>query len=219
MKSDDIVPFLSAQPPDDLGFRQGTLLAWDPSTESNTVQIAGQEFTDLPVLAVGTIAMAVGDLIGVLRYKSTYLILGRIAPAGTGALQTRAALVIPLETSSRTTWGDLTTVGPTVDAYIGSSRQALVLLTAAVGVPNGDSAMMNVEVSGASTISANLANAAYLGTAPGSTSGAQGSASGQVLLTAADGLNHGLNTFKAVYQTLHGQACGWQNRRLTVIPF
>lgn len=223
MKSDDIVPFLTGQPPNDLGFRQGTLLAWDPATESNTVQIATEQFTDLDVLATGTIAMAVGDLIGLLRYKSTYLILGKIAPAGSGALQTRSAKIATDGQRASTTFGDLAAfdqgapgVGPVVTAYVGSSRQALVFLSVTASSSAGEYAQMSVAVTGASNIPVNPININYFGA---TSSDVQGSPMAVLQFTAADGLNEGLNTFTAKYASFAGGNCFWRNRLLVVQPY
>lgn len=82
MRSDDIAPMLTPQQMAELGFRQGRVIAWDPVTGMNQIEIAGQIFDDLPTLANTGIALAVGDLVAVLRYQSTYQILGRINTVG-----------------------------------------------------------------------------------------------------------------------------------------
>lgn len=221
----DLAPLLTGGDPPDVGFRQGILASYNTSTGTNTVLIAGQMFEDLPMLASGTLAMAPGDQIALLRFGSTYFILGVIRAAGVGTLATRAATVAAQQSTSSATYIDLATVGPTLtDVYIGPSRQCLVLLNASAGILNGVAAM-DFEVSGASSISpsSNATNAAFIGV---TTEGAQAiaSVSSGTLLTAASGLNEGLNTFTAKYartQTGAGAtgAATFADRVLTVIPF
>lgn len=75
----------------DLGFHQGTITAWDAQTGENTVQVAGSELQDLPMLSIGdTVDLAAGDTVGLLRVKSTMFIVGRIVLPGAGVLATSA---------------------------------------------------------------------------------------------------------------------------------
>lgn len=82
MRSDDLTTFLTSEGPPELGFRQGKVLAWDPFTAANTIEISGQPFTDLPIIAASSISLSVGDIVAVVRFQSTYLILGRINQVG-----------------------------------------------------------------------------------------------------------------------------------------
>lgn len=201
MRSDDIAPLLVPPPPPEIGLRQGKLLAWNPSTGANTVELAGQSFTDLPILASGTLAMAVGDVIALLRYATTYFILGAIRNAGLGTMSVRAdRVVFPFGTGGDTvTSGSFVspaTFGPqVVDVYIGASRRCLVTISAQIGV--GDcTGYVSYSVNGASTINAEEFRGAMLSSANITGGGSiAGTVSKTSLLTAADGLNEGLHTF------------------------
>lgn len=86
MRSDDIVPFLTAgaNRTETLGFRQGKCIAIDRGAGTNTISIGGQDFTDLPILNPASTVILPGDLVAVLRYKSTYLILAKLWSPGQG---------------------------------------------------------------------------------------------------------------------------------------
>lgn len=67
------------QPP--VRFRQGEIVAWDPATGQNTVDVAGGELTDVPVLNTGeAIALKAGHVVGMLVQGRTAFIIGRITP-------------------------------------------------------------------------------------------------------------------------------------------
>lgn len=223
MKSDDIAPLISAalNKREKIGMRQGTLLSWDPSTGNNTVQVAGQVFEDLPVLASGSVAMAPGDIVALQRYGNSYFILGAIRNAGTGSLQTRSATVEANEATTSTSYTDLATAGPTLtNVYIGASRQCLVLVRAGMAVPGGEEAEASFTVSGASTISVNETWSAAVGTR-GAPAGnwVQANTAAVALVKASDGLNQGLNTFTMKYKSVLGNTVNFAGRVLTVIPF
>lgn len=221
MRSDDISSLF--QPPDkpEIGMRQGTLLAWNPSTGANTVELAGQSFTDLPLLTSGTLAMAVGDVIALLRFGTTYFILGTIRNAGVGTMGIRSA---------RTTYtpgtGDFVTSGSYVspatsgpvveDVYIGKSRQALVMLSAQMTTTDCNG-YCSFSVNGASTINAeDFRGCLFFG------KGAQSTVTKISLLTAADGVNEGLHTFTTrVRRSNLGASPVYAiaDRDLTIIPF
>lgn len=67
-------------------FRQGEVLTFDPADGSNTVRVGGAVLVDLPLLNIGdTINLAAGDAVVLLKYRSSWAILGRImVPGGTG---------------------------------------------------------------------------------------------------------------------------------------
>lgn len=78
--TDDLAPlFVAGQGSGDVGFRQGTVLAWDETNGTNTVDVGGAHLTDLPALNIGDfVHLAEGDVVGLLRFKTTYFILGRV---------------------------------------------------------------------------------------------------------------------------------------------
>ncbi|MBO0826201.1 MAG: hypothetical protein J2P24_00325 [Streptosporangiales bacterium] len=84
MKSDDLVPFLTVQQPRDLGFRQGTVVDWDPSNGRNTINVSGTLVTDLPMINLADAPnIRPGDVVAITRFRSVYFIAGRIVNAGT----------------------------------------------------------------------------------------------------------------------------------------
>jgi hypothetical protein len=67
----------------DVGFHQGQLVEFDNTTGTNQIRIGDTILTDVPLLGtVEAFALQPGDVVGVLRYKSQYFILGRIQVAG-----------------------------------------------------------------------------------------------------------------------------------------
>lgn len=80
-KADDLAGLLP--PPGteehDLGFRQGVIRTWDLGTGANTVDVGGATVSNLPVLSEsGLVVLYPGDIVGILRVRSQYFILGRI---------------------------------------------------------------------------------------------------------------------------------------------
>lgn len=76
-----------AAPPDpveaEVGFHQGKVIAFNLDTGENTIRIKGVDFADLPVMNVTDSAGLVpGMIVGVLRIRSTYFVIGRIANPG-----------------------------------------------------------------------------------------------------------------------------------------
>lgn len=69
---------LAQQP--EFGFHQGTVAAWDASTGTNQVAIAGSIIVDVPgIVSSDNLVLHVGDVVILLRYRSTYFILGRVS--------------------------------------------------------------------------------------------------------------------------------------------
>lgn len=223
MRSTDLAPLLLSEKKN-LGMRQGVVQSWDSSTGSNTIKIGDTVLDDLPVLAsTGTVLLGPGDVVGLLRYKSTYFVLGRIGVAGEGALAIQADFVAAHEDSSSAEPTDLPTVGPTVVANIGSTRRCLVFLRASIGV-NKVGGSMSFTVTGASNIGAGSggtgSSSAFLFRPDGDVIA---SCTSLVVLTADDGLNEGQNTFQAKYARYTSnddtQFAVFENRYLTVLPF
>lgn len=77
-RSTDIAPLLVRPGQSEIGFRKGTVLAWDPFTGHNTIQIGTEQFTDLPTLSASSVTFGVGDIVGILRQGNSFLVLGRI---------------------------------------------------------------------------------------------------------------------------------------------
>jgi len=84
---DDLTALLGKPDRPDSGFRQGTVLAFDPESGANTIAVAGGILTDLPVLNIGDLVLIVpGDVVVLLRLRSSWAILGRIMEVGSGGL-------------------------------------------------------------------------------------------------------------------------------------
>lgn len=83
-RADDLAPLLAAAGRPDVGFHSGRVLAWNTDTGANTIDVAGAELTDVPILNTGeAIALRAGHVVALLRFKSSYFILGRVTMPGT----------------------------------------------------------------------------------------------------------------------------------------
>ncbi len=79
---DDLVPLLTPRPVPGVGLRKGVLAAYDTGTGANTVTVDGTDLIDLPRLDTG-VTLAEGDVVLLLRYRSSWAILGRIVGPST----------------------------------------------------------------------------------------------------------------------------------------
>lgn len=216
----------------DIGFHQGVVTSWNSLTGENTLMVAGGEVRDIPVLSTAdSIMLAEGDSVGLIRFKSTYFILGRIAPPGGGAqLATRQAYTSGEVSTTSGSFVDLAG-GPTLtDVYVGTSRRCLVFISAQMATGNAW-AHASVAVSGASDIAADSGGAsASLGgfdladTSSGGDVYISGTATSIQLFDASNGLNPGLNTFRMQYRRESDPAYTpvaaalFGRRRLVVLP-
>lgn len=115
----DLITGLSIDP--DIGFHSGRIVSWDPATGTNTVDVAGGLLPDLPMLNIGdTVNLAIGDTVGILRYRSTMFIIGRVTVPGSGIIASQA-----VEFESKT---------PTGAGFALSTSDAVVV-TAAMSPP------------------------------------------------------------------------------------
>lgn len=179
LRSDDIAS-LFISPPDSpratalaasaeqMRYRQGTILAWNPATLENTVHVAGAEFVNLPVLGVAEAASyAVGTVVGVAVVGSTWAIIGRFVVPGTqGATDALSNLASKTQTASVPTdeavgaavgFQDLATLGPEVVVTVGASGKLLVLLSCFTGTEATDEqngGLMAFDLTGANTLAA-----------------------------------------------------------------
>jgi hypothetical protein len=206
---------------DNTGLYTGVILTWDESSGLNTVQINGVAMSNLRTIQSGIgLIYQPGDTVMVQRKGTQYYIQGKVAAPGAGAgAQIVADQVATLETTTSATFTDLATFGPQVTINIGTSRRALVLVNAMVQV-SSSSGFASFVVTGASSIAPDNYRSASVG------SNATGTifsiSAGTVLLTAADGLNAGSNTFTMKYRRdVFGAGTGadFATRRITVIPF
>lgn len=206
----------------DLGFHSGTIVAWDATTGENTIAVAGGTVNDVPVLSTSdSILLIEGDVVGLLRFKTTYFILGRIAAPGDGAgLQIRFAQTDAAQnTTAEQTFVDLATPGPIIsDLYIGSSRRARVDVSCSINATD-DEGVCALYVTGASTIGPVFMCSLGGANSSSPSNNNLGTAMSTYVLTADDGLNEGLHEFRLKYGTASGTSVQFGQRRLIVQPF
>ncbi|QFU87886.1 hypothetical protein [Amycolatopsis sp. YIM 10] len=239
MKADILADLMAAQAQApqqsaDIGYHTGVVVSWDPISGANTVDINGQQFVNLRVLSSGPgVLFASNDTVVLMRIKTTYFILGRVAAPGAGAaLAMRTAFAANTGTLSAggiNVWRDLSTgdtSGPVLsDVYISSACRALVILSAYMEVGGDTSGMMGFEITGASTIPANYYRAIRLSHFTfdpdyDNNIGASVSSTFVIDKTILPGLNSGMNTFTAKYTRYSGDGfITFDRRHLTVIPY
>jgi hypothetical protein len=174
----DLPSMLDQTPPSaaqDLRYRQGVILTFDPVTLSNTVAVGGAVMTDLPLLGVGEATLLVpGAVVGLITIGNLgggqgLAILGRLVSPNTAAAADAVSLL-----SARTQVGyDTTAVsttsatyvdlgGPSASGVVGPSGRVLVFLGALIsglGQSDGagamrDTARVSLELSGANVLAA-----------------------------------------------------------------
>lgn len=124
----------------------------------------------------------------------------------------KAALISTAETTTSTSYVNLTTSGPVVT--IATMTTALVTLSASLsnGTAN-DGALMGYGITGASSIIAADATALYLNNSSAITTSLQGS-----LMAYQTGLTSGINIFTAKFRANAGGTASFGARTLAVIP-
>lgn len=197
----------------DIGMHTGVVQAWDDTTGLNSVLINGSTFDNLSVITAGpAINIEAGDTVVIFRIQTQYFIFGKVAAAGaSAAMRSVSDFTAAGESTSSSTFTDLATVGPTVTAYVGPSKQALVMLSTSVTVPIAVTARMSFAISGASTqAAATFRSAHYF-------SGEAGAIIRLSNIVQVVDLTPGLNTFTAKYLS-DGGSTAFVNRSLAVIP-
>src|SRR6185369_7982900 len=126
-----------AQP---VAFRQGVVVAWNPVTLENIIEVDGTQFSNLPVLGVSeSQTIKTGSIVGVQVVGDQWAIVGRwvmpSTPEATDAVsmlnsQMFADYVGTLEVCSNATPGDLATFGPSVTVPVGPTGRLAILATA-----------------------------------------------------------------------------------------
>lgn len=136
-QQETIAPLIVPPGEPDIGFRQGIVRAWDEKTGTNEIEVSGARLTNLPCLNIGEfVILQPGDVVGLLRYKTSYFILGRITPplgpdnnraslgdASSGASTTGFAVpgspgLVQQQTITIPEWADTVTIHLTVDASV-----------------------------------------------------------------------------------------------------
>lgn len=84
--SDDFLSFLTP-PESNLGYRQGTVVTWNEDSGTNTVNVAGTDFVNLPIISQSDVRnIRPGDAVAVIRYNDSYAVLGKIKGLSQGTL-------------------------------------------------------------------------------------------------------------------------------------
>lgn len=84
--SDDYLGFLTP-PPAGFGYRQGLVTAWDVLAGTNTVNVAGTNLTNLPLITQADVYnIRVNDPVAVVKFNDSYAILGKIKQLNEGSL-------------------------------------------------------------------------------------------------------------------------------------
>lgn len=204
-RADDLTPLLAGPPDAGVGYRQGTIIAFDPVTLENTVRVAGTDLVDLPLLGLAeATTLRPGSVVGLLTSGSSWAIIGQLVIPGSA--EAAAAISVTsanaysvstaaFESTASSTWTDLATVGPVVsEVRIGPSGRCLVWITCAMNplVTAGHCAMAYA-ITGATTVPT--------GDTPPDLSldGAVGTSMSASRLVLQEGLNSGMHTFTAKY--------------------
>lgn len=211
--------------PEDLAMYTGTVQSWDPTTGVNAIMVNGVILSNLRSLQGGIpVSYTPGDTVMLMRKQTQYFILGKVAaPGGLAGSAVASQRVATLSTVGPQGFGDIAgSFGPEVSVYIGSSRRCLVVHSCEIAVSQA-SGFQGVVVSGASSIAVETGvTDAFLGfNNSGNTYSISQSCTASCLVTAANGLRQGLNTFTCKYKVTTiggGTGAGFNNRVLTVIP-
>ncbi len=90
--TDDFISFITP-PPENWGYRQGTVVSWNPTAGTNQVNIGGTNFTNLPIITQADVQnIRLGDPVAVVRYNDSYAVLGKIKALSQGTLWTYVPL-------------------------------------------------------------------------------------------------------------------------------
>jgi hypothetical protein len=133
-----------------------------------------------------------------------------LAPTASAISAVASAQVLTSQSTTSTTYTDLSTAGPAVTLTTGTSALVLVMAGYATQNATGPGTVISFAVSGATTIAASddfrgtlSANSAY-------------NASSIVMLTKVTTLTAGSNTFTAKYKVTSASTGEYQNRSITV---
>lgn len=132
--------------------------------------------------------------------------------SGTNQIAMRTPLVVSVDTqqsSSNTSYGNLSTVGPTITCTTGAG--AICFWSASSLNSGSNSSLMSLQVSGATSFAADDNKA--LRHRDADSSGEEAFSMSYMYTT----LNPGSNTFQCKYRVIGGTGT-WQYRRLIVIP-
>lgn len=95
MRSEEIAPLLVGADGPGLNLHIGLISKWDDTTGSNEVMVSGRPLTNLSVLAsAGLTALVPGTTVLIQKWKSTWVILGRIVTQASGLASPQFPIVL-----------------------------------------------------------------------------------------------------------------------------
>lgn len=169
MNSDDLTPFLKASNgKPEVGFHQGRVMAWNQNTSKNTISMAGAVLSDVPILnGTEPLILKEGDIVGMLRFKTSYFILGRIMVPGQTEVGSLPGLQQGVGASERSfpLSVDDSNVAQAVIQVPEWANQALVMCTANATIHNPDANHRFVYL--AATVSGGFGGEMYASINPG----------------------------------------------------
>lgn len=214
---------------EDLSDYTGQIVAWDEISGTNVVHVNGADIPNMRVIQSGIgLAYQAGEVVNIRRRGTQWFIGGKVGAPGAGAAnQIASQRVAVLKTVPLGgAFADLSgSFGPEATVYIGSSRRCLVIHSAEISIGGGTvdwfargAGFQAVQVTGASSLPVETAVTDVF--MQGGFADSQ-SVTASTLVTAANGLQPGLNTFTCKYKATadSGLNVVVNNRVLTVIPF
>lgn len=232
------------QGPEDIALHTGIVKSWDRQTGINVITINGVDIPNVKALQAGIPNWFVaGDTVLVVRKQTQYFIQGRVAApggsAGSGVQFQTQSWQDNFDTGGA--WISNPVVGrltPSVTAYIGASRCALVMWQCDIISSSGDPAVggftYNAEVYGEVSFAVTGAS----NVSPGSFTGMSSKQStqfgnpqpnqwvqtlttqaGNYVVSAGIGINPGSNVFTLKFKTHAGVSATFGGPGITVIPF
>jgi hypothetical protein len=115
VNADDLNQLLASTPAadtslPDFGFHQGLVLAWNSTSNTNKIRVAGSDLDNLPVLtSAGMVSLQPGTVVGILRFRSVYFVLGRVVAPGSGLVQPQTPVLLYPQFLSNGTAGSIGT--------------------------------------------------------------------------------------------------------------
>lgn len=82
--SEDYIPLLTPEP-QNFGYRQGIVVAWDAVTGANQVNVGGGNLDNLPVITQSDLVnIRPGDTVAIITYNDSYAVLGKMKNSNFG---------------------------------------------------------------------------------------------------------------------------------------
>lgn len=82
--SDDLTGVLLPADASDIGFHQGVIVEWNAQTGTNVINVLGSLQSDLKMLNITeALVLQPGHVVGLLRFRNSFFILGRIVTPNT----------------------------------------------------------------------------------------------------------------------------------------